>query len=266
MNRCGSWTAVLAALVMAPCAMAQGVMVQGDGQSISVLQVEVNPGNQGVFEEFVRHYKAAADQVGTTPSWSASSPAIGSTTRYVFARPFSSFRELASPLNPMTEVYSTEEIARLQEIFRSSVFSSRTVTYDVRPDLSRPAPQGGPEPEVALATLIDVRLGKLVQFEIYAMKVREATAKVAPDEYWTMYAPGIAAGNTYLVLSPTTWAKLDDRASPISQRLMEAFGRREGQEIVDSGLETISSVSSQLRRIRPDLSHAATAAGTGSRE
>jgi hypothetical protein len=250
----------LSALALAVCCLAPYAAAQDAAQSVSVLQVEVRPGSQGAFEEFVRHYKAAADKVGTTPSWYASSPAIGPTTMYSFSRPFSSFRELADPGNPMAAVYSTEEIARLQEVFRASVVASRTMTYDVRPDLSRPRPSDAPEPEVAIATLIEVKPGKAVQFEIYAKKVREATSEVAPQVYWTMFAPDIAAGTTYAVWAPTTWAALDNRPSPIEQRLLEAFGRRQGQEIHANGMDAIVGVTSQLRRVRPDLSHDAAAA------
>ena len=61
----------------------------------SVLSIEIKPGSQGQFEEFILKFKQAADHIGTVPTWYATSPGVGEDNVYSFASPFMSFGELA---------------------------------------------------------------------------------------------------------------------------------------------------------------------------
>jgi len=223
---------------------------------VSVLTIEVKPGTQSLFENFVGKYKAAADKVKGVPSWFASSPGIGSNTTYTFAQPFGSFAELFQDRNILTEVYDEAEIADIMGMARASMVKSSSAVYMHRGDLSRSFPASDKPPVITLFIGFRVREGKSAAFENYVKKIVEATDKVAPDLHWESYAGVFAADLDYGVRVPM-WnaAELDTVPMGIQERLVKAFGKREGDRIYDAGQATIADQQNGISRVRTDLSH-----------
>jgi len=225
-------------------------------QRVSVITIEVKPGTQGVFETFVKKFKAAADSVENAPNWFASSPGIGSNTTYTFAQPFVSYAELFQDRNILAEVYEPAEIEEIMAMARSSMLSSDSAVYVHRPDLSRSFPETDKPPVVTLFIGFQIHEGKSGQFENFLRRVVEATDKVAPDLHWESYMGAIAADLDYGVRIPM-WdaADLDVQPMGVKERLVEAFGKREGERLFESGQAAIDHVQDGVSRMRPDLSH-----------
>jgi len=226
-------------------------------QRFSVLAIEVNPGTAPMFEEFIRKYVEAAGKVENSPFWFADGPGIGPANTYSFARPFGSFGDLESEYNPLLKAFDQDEVTRLLGLAQQSIASSESAIYVARPTLSRPFPPQDKPPVATLSIRLTVAQGMNEQFEEYVQKVVEATDKVAKDVHWTMYSGGIGApANVYGVRIPMwSWAELDTSSMPIPERLVQAFGKREGEKIWESGQDAITNIETQLSRFRVELSH-----------
>jgi hypothetical protein len=52
-----------------------------------------------------------------------------------------------------------------------------------------------------------------------------------------------------------SWAELDTQNMPIPERLVQAFGKRAGEKIWESGQDAIISIETEVSRFRAELSH-----------
>ncbi len=224
----------------------------------SIFAVEIKPGSQGQFEEFILKFKQAADQLGNPPSWYASSPGVGQDNIYTFASPFNSFGELAEQRPILQEVYDEAEVMRLFGLYSNSVVRTETFLVHPRPDLSRPSPPMDNPAEITLTLGITIDPAKTEAYETYVKQLAEATDKTAKDAYWNTYIGGIgSAAGTYGVRIPMNWVDLDTPVKPFSERLNEAFGKRKGEKILAAGEAVGAKIEYAIRRNRADLSHIA---------
>jgi hypothetical protein len=225
----------------------------------SIFSVEIKPGSQGQFEEFIVKFKQAADLVGTVPTWFASSPGVGQDNIYTFATPFKSFGELAEQRPILQEVYEAAEVTRLLALYQDAVVSTQTYLMHPRPDLSRSAPPRESPAEISLTVGITVNSGMVPEWEEYVKKLIEATDQTAKDAYWNAYAPGFGATpRSFAVRILMNWVDLDIPNKPFPERLNEAFGKREGAKIFAAGEASVANIEYAIRRNRVDLSHIAT--------
>jgi len=233
-----------------------GVQAQDAPQMYSVLTVEVKPGAEGQFEEFVSKFRDAAEETESPVRWNASS-AVTSGNSYVFTRPFGSFAALEGAGPELNEVYGEEEAGRLLGLLQASAASMSTTIYVERPDLSRPWPELEGTPAAVLYIDLNVRFGMEEQFEAYAGKVKEATDATAPNAFWLMrqrvFGPGTNNGAYRVVVVFPQWTDLDTPAKPIPDRMREHFGAEESARLQTEIGDALQAVRENLYRVRADL-------------
>jgi hypothetical protein len=254
----------LVALCTATLSMSSGVGAQtAPPQKYNVITVEVKPGANAQFEEFVHKLRDAVEKNKGPERWLASQSMSGNPV-YTFTRPFASwageFGQAAS--DPLVKAYGDQEAARLVGLLAASTANESTAIYVARPDLSRPRPApaaGSPAATPVAVEFLDlnVKLGKEQQFEGYVKKLIEATNKAAPNAYWEMrqrqFGPGNAAAYRVVLTFPT-WADLDKPPEkPLQQRLTEQFGAAEGERLQALATDALQGENSRLNRVRPDL-------------
>ncbi len=222
------------------------------GVAINIFQVK--PGGAPGFEQVSAKFKAAADKVGSRP-YIGYSAAIGNNGQYAFASAFNSFGELAEQQDPMSQVYSAEELQEIGQMFRASVESTDSYIIVPRPDLGIAPPEFDSPPEILLLIQITVKQGMSEQLQEYMGNLVEATKATAPDVYWNTFQPGLGSGPIWRVGIPMNWVDLDTPNKPIPDRLNEHFGKRAGERIYESGQDAIESISFNVVRVRQDLSH-----------
>jgi hypothetical protein len=222
----------------------------------SVLTVEVKPGTNGQFEEFVTKFRDAAEETNSSLRWRAVSAESGSDA-YVFTRPFGSFAALEDAGPDLTEVYGAEEAQRLLGLLAASAASMSTTIYADRPDLSRPWPALEGTPAAVLYIDLNVRVGMEAAFEDYVHKVVEATDATAPEAFWLMrqrvFGPGTANGAYRVAVVFPEWSDLDAQEKPIPQRMREHFGAEEGDRLEATVPEFLVNIRETLHRVRTDL-------------
>jgi len=217
----------------------------------NVLTIEVKPGTQAVFEQFVVKYKEAADKIGTIPSFFASSPGVGDNTIYTFVTPFNSFADLSSQQQVLQKVYEPEEVAKLLSMFSDSVVASSSATYHPRSDLSKPAAVAIEAPEVVMAVSVVVHPGMAADFETWIAKLKSASE----NQNWLAYSRSFGAGPEYAFRIPGNWSDFDTPAGSPQARILAKFGAMEGAKINAQGAAAMASISQTLTRTRADLSH-----------
>jgi len=256
-------SSALVALCTATLVMSPGIRAQTAApQKYDVITVEVKPGANAQFEEFVRKLRDAVEKNKGSERWLASQSMSGNPV-YTFTRPFGTwageFGQAAS--DPLIKAYGEQEAARLAGLLAASVANESTAFYVARPDLSRPRPPAAAGAAAATPVAVEyldlnVKLGKEQQFEGYVKKLIEATNKTAPSAFWEMrqrqFGPGNAAGYR-VVLTFATWADLDTPAKPLQQRLTEQFGAAEGERLQGLATDALQGMNSRLNRVRIDL-------------
>ena len=256
-------SSALVALCTATLVISPGICAQTAApQKYDVITIEVKPGANAQFEEFVHKLRDAVEKNKGPERWLASQSMSGNSV-YTFTRPFATwageFGQAAS--DPLIKAYGDQEAARLLGLLAASAANESTAFYVGRPDLSRPRPPvaaGSPAATPVAVEYLDlnVKLGKEQQFEGYVKKLIEATNKAAPNAYWEMrqrqFGPGNAAGYR-VVLTYATWADLDKPEKPLQQRLTEQFGGAEGERLQGLATDALQGVNSRLNRVRTDL-------------
>ena len=96
-----------------------GVDAQDAPQLSSVLTVEVKPGTNGQFEEFVRKFRDASEQSNSPQRWRTVSSVTGGEV-YTFTQRFGSFTALAEPGPELDAVYGEAGAARLLGLLQAS--------------------------------------------------------------------------------------------------------------------------------------------------
>lgn len=243
----------VAAMLVALSASAQDAP-----QFVRVFEAQLQPNTQQTYEAVLRRFAEAHKKLDTKRYYFVSTNEIGSPTTYTFGRVFSSMSAMNEPpRNVIVEAFGEEEAAQIVASLDGRVISQRSMLYTIRPDLS-PAPPDDPTPP-ALINWLQVKIKPYgnAAYEAYLAKVAEATEKVAPQFPYTVFAPGAGADNTYGFANPiATWEALDEGAGPtVPQRLVEAFGERQAQALLEGRAAVVESQSVVWVRPRPDLSY-----------
>jgi hypothetical protein len=238
-----------------------GASAQNAPEKYRVLTVEVKPGMDAQFEEFIHKFRDAVEKNKGPQHWLASSSMSGNAV-YFFTVPFATwageFGQNAP--NPLIAAYGEQEAAKVLGLLAASTESETTAIYAARPDLSRPRPQatsGQAATPVAVEYVdLNVKIGKEQEFEGYVKKLIEATNKAEPTAYWQMRQRAFGPGNTpsyRAVVQFLTWADLDKQGKSLQQRLTEAFGAAEGEKIQGLASDALQGVNQRLARVRIDL-------------
>lgn len=250
----------IVAFVMVFCSQLAGAQDAQVPRGLSITVYQVAPGMEPAFEEVSGKFKEAADKLDGFPTYYGFSPAIGADGLYGFASPFNSFTDLSAQRNVFVEAFGEKEAERLGKVFASAVTSTSSYILVPRPDLGVANPDATGPTEIAMGIQITVKNGMQQQYADYLTKLVEASKATAPGAYWTTYQPGIGTGGVWSVRVGTTWANMDTPTKPLNDRLVEHFGKRAGERIIEDGQDCIESVEYSIQRYRADLSHIAPAA------
>ena len=226
----------------------------------SVLTIEVKPGMNGQFEEFIHKFRDAVEKNKGPQRWRANASVSGNQV-YNFTREFGTWTEFGQDApEPLVAAYGEQEAGRLLGLLQTSVASTTTAIYVARPDLSRPRPANAANAAAAAVAVLyidlNVKLGKEQQFEDNTKKLIEATNATAPNDFWEMrqrmFGPGNGAGYRVVVVFQK-WSDLDAPDKPLRQRLTEHFGTAEGERLDALGTDSLQGINQRLNRVRADL-------------
>ena len=245
------------ALVMLACFAATVANAQDGPQNINVVAIKINPGGQAAFEAFMTRYKEAVEKNGDDRTWNVSTNAIGPVTQYTISSLMPSFAALGNPPNPlasMAEAFGEEEAATILASVQGAIAEINGRAWIARPDLSRPF-ESDATPVGITVVFIDVKPGGQTAFEAYGKQLVEASNKT-DDGNWAMATGAPGAPSDYLVTIPIyKWADLDTpQGMPLRERMIAAFGERNGARMFAEGVASIENITTSLIRTRPDLS------------
>lgn len=244
-------------LVMLACFATTVANAQDGPQNINVVAIKINPGGQAVFEAFMTKYKEAVEKNGDDRTWAVSTNAIGPVTQYTISSLMPSFAALDNPPNPlasMAEAFGEEEAAAVLASLQGAVADINGRAWIARPDLSRPI-ESDDTPVGLTVLFIDINPGAAPTFETYVNQLVEASNKT-DDGNWAMFTGAPGAPSDYLVTFPVfKWADLDTpQGMPLRERMIAAFGERNGARMYGEGVASIENITTSLLRARPDLS------------
>lgn len=229
------------------------VFAQNQPMGFITTRVDVKPGANGQFENFIMQFKAAAEETNWPSAWNASQVAVGTTNQYLFISPFNSHQELATPVTAvLARAHSSDEVAEIVVGLRESVANMVTGTYYQRDDMSHPPASPVQNQEVVLSIQVNATPGRELAFEEWLHRVVDASAD---NITWMAFNKGFGDGPDYVFRIPQTWADLDGPASSPQQRVLNAFGPIAGNAIVNMGANATASRTYQLHVPRPDLSY-----------
>jgi hypothetical protein len=219
-----------------------------------ITQYHVAPGKELGFEEVSAKFKAAADKVGSQ-EYFGYSPGLGNPGLYAFAAPFRSYADLGNNENPLAAVYKGEELAAIGATFQDSVTDIDSYVIIPRPDLSIPGPERKVPPEVLLLISVTIKNDKGEEYAEFLKKLVEATKATSPDAYWNAFQPGFGSGPVWRFGIAMNWADLGQPGKSVPQRIMEHFGKRNGEKINAMSTDAVESIEFVVSRVRPDLTH-----------
>lgn len=246
--------------VLAMLGASSGIQAQVAPQMYSTITIEVKPGMNAQFEEFIGKLKAAAEQTNSTFRWLASQSVSGNPV-YTFSRSYGSFAALGEAGPDLAKVYGAAESARLLGLLQASAANESTSIYVARPDLSRPppAPVAGAAAAAPVAVLfidLAVRPGKEQSFEEYTKKLIVAINAKSPNQYWLMRQRAFGPGNTpgyRVIVTFQKWADLDTPPKPMQQTMVEQYGAAEAARLEAVSNDAVQGVTQRLNRVRADL-------------
>jgi len=250
-----SWKHLVFAVLA--CFVAIVANAQDAPQNLNVVAIKINPGGQAAFEAFMLKYRAAVEKNGDDRTWAVSTNAIGPITQYTITSPLPSFAVLDNPPNPlasMAQAFGEQEAAATLASIQGMVAETDGRAWIARPDLSRPIDSDDP-PVGFNIIFLDVKPGGGLAFESYAKQLVEASNKT-DDGNWFMAIGAPGAPSEYLVSIPIfKWADLDTpQGMPLRERMIAAFGERDGGKMYAAGVASIEAITTSLIRTRPDLS------------
>jgi hypothetical protein len=218
------------------------------------LTVSGHPGAQSRFETFIKRAAEAHAKLDTKRYWFAWQQEMGNPRSYTLARTFSSMSAMdEAPMNPISEAFGPDEIAKLTPDHEVVASVERGVWVQ-RPDLA--VMPDSPVGQRVIWLQATVKAGENERFEAYVAKVAEATREVAPEVRYATFAPVFGSQNTYVFSVPTSYAQLDEGpVMSVSERLRKAFGEREARRLEAERAATVESLVQLLTRPRPDLAY-----------
>jgi hypothetical protein len=240
---------MIGALMMIP--LAASAQDGGPGL-VSVRLVQTVPGKAAQFETALKKYGEALKKVAPDRGLNVRNISVGGPgNAYVV------FTTMDKPSdqqqrNVLAEAFGEGQAAATAAAFDESIAQTRVENFIPRADLSRSMELD--DFEIVLTFRVEVANGGAQAYEAFMHKLVEATDKVAPDQTWFGYAPGIGAGTVYRFAIPMNWADLDDPGLSIPERLAKHFGEKEAAEILAANAANVVEVNSAISVNRPDLS------------
>ncbi len=228
------------------------VSAQDDNNLVQLITVQVRPGTNAMFEEYVKAVREASREQGLENYWFASQSVSGPPV-YTIGLQRGSWASLNDAAPALAEAYGEEEAARLEGLLRRSVSEVNNEFYRTRMDLSVPN-QAGPIDGLIYYRL-GINQGMMGQYIEGSMKTREASLAVVPDSAYIVQIPQMGANGVRVVGFVRSWSDLDEGIMNPGARVIEHFGQQEGQELISMINETINSIEMTVHRPRGDLNH-----------
>ena len=224
-------------------------------QNIALTTIRTNSGT--LADPVFNTIRQAMEETNTPFYWLVAQAASGEE-RLMVATLYDSYSFMdVNWTGAIGQALAPDELVQFGNAISTSFKSITTARYRARPDLGRTPPpvQGVQPPPDAVVTLeIEVANGRNADFEAWALQVVEATETSAPDMYWNMLAPAFGTNNYLVTAFIPQWEMLDVPAKSVAQRVIEHFGERRGNQMLEDSNEIVLSVKTELYRTRPDLS------------
>jgi hypothetical protein len=233
--------------------LSMSAVVQG---KLALTTIKTNVVTNGDLDSALVAMRDAMDATNTPFYWLVAESQSGEG-HYIFATPHESYSimDVNWPA-AIGEAMSEAELIEFVNDLRTSIKSMSTTRYNARPDLSRAAPEGMNEavPDAVVLIHLDVVEGKQRQFEDFVKQVIAASDTTAPNTYWQMMSPAFGTNDYLVVATIPQWEDLDTPGKSVSQRIIEHFGERRGERMVEAASGYLHSATNQLYRTRPDVS------------
>ncbi len=221
-----------------------------------VQQFNIKPGQQGTFEQLVLRYKAAAQELGDENGWFANSPAVGDMSVYSFASELKTWTQMSDRSDLVVEAFGEQAGQQAAAMAQASVESVQSMVMMHRPDVSIPRSEESPPAEATMMYFITLKPGVGEAWNEYMQNVIAASKATAPEAQWNSFQGGIGSPqNTFAVRVGLTWEEMDSPIKALPQRLVEHFGKRNGERIWQEANEMIDTMETSISHFRPDLSY-----------
>lgn len=237
--------------------LGMGAVAQAQDDVITIVQsltASVKPGMEAQFEEVVRAFRDVSREQSVGNYWRASQSVSGEPV-YRFNFALSSWGDLMNPEPNFAEAYGEEEAARLMGLLSTSLASSHVAFYEQRASMSRPPMNLEGPPEALVFIDFTLNPGTAAQFREMSTKVAEASAAVAPGDFFVGAMPGFGASGPRTILILPSMSDLDTPAPGPGQLVLQHFGQEEGARINALAGESIANFNATLFRTRPDLTY-----------
>lgn len=223
-------------------------------EHLALTTIKLNPFTDGQFESALGTLRSAMNESGTPFYWLVAESQSGEA-HYLFAQPYSSFSVMDIDVDSgIGAALGQDEIETLVSNLQSSISSASTARYVGRPDLSRSNPEeSNAVPDAVIIIKIQPANGMADELEAYMTQVIEATDATAPNVFWNTMSPTFGANHYIVVVTVPEWEDLDTPAKSVNQRIIEHFGERRGERMVENSAGYIANLETNLYKTRPDL-------------
>ena len=223
---------------------------------ISILSVEIDPGQQLGYIATTANLAAAAREKGEDFKWTAHEAAYGGVSMLHFASRLESFSEMSKrglPNEMVLRVLGEKKGTEALQQFGAATRNQTTVVLSDRPELSYPPDDAAAVAPFAVMTVINARSGQLEACEELIRKIAEAIPKAGDPARIVTYQTVIGSLSQIRTVRPLNdLADLDAQAPP-QELLNQAFGAAEGGVIYRAGLDAIDSVERSILITREEL-------------
>lgn len=224
---------------------------------ITSLRVNVKPSGAARYERAVARLAAAARGDSRAFEWRASISQGVDGLSYAFVAQAASFVELTArePIPVLARRLFGESAgdALLEELGAqsSSSFSVRRIREDLS-TITLPLKQA---PALLHVTRLQVRAGGQRAVESLIRQVTDASQKVGNPRKVSVSTTAIGDAGEYFIVRPIQDpAELDQMKAP-GELLVEAFGEKEGEQILAQSAAVLDRITTFLATPRPDLSN-----------
>lgn len=221
---------------------------------MEIVTVEVNPGAEALFEEFVMGLVRGSRQSGSNDYWLTSQSITGAPI-YRFHIQHGTWAAYGEPDPDISDALGERETTRIYDLARRSVKSVSRAFYRPLEGLSVARAPMDRAPDAVNYFFMELNPGMAGQYVATSALTREASAALFPNAAYSVNAPGVGADGFLVIGIVEHWSDLDTPLPNPGQRVIQHFGEQRGAEIVAQSNEAIAGFTTMLARTRPDLNY-----------
>lgn len=221
---------------------------------VEIVTVEINPGSEALFEEFIMGLRTAASQSGSNNYWLVSQSVSGPPV-YRFHLQHGTWATYGEPDPAVVDALGERETTRIYDLARQSVKSVSRAFYRPLENISVTRAEMERPPDAVTYNFMELNPGTAGIYVETAALTAEASGTLYPDAAYTINAPGIGADGFLVIGVVEHWSDMDTPLPNPGQRVIEHFGQERGAEIIARVGESIVGFTTVLARTRPDLNY-----------